>query len=86
MIKTIFLAIKINTDPVPIQLVGIRPEFTDISWHEPRFSLSVGNVTEHGCIDAPSRIPAGSCWKYTESHHAENTTRTAVYESVCNRP
>lgn len=86
MIKTILLPIEINTDPIPTQLVGIRPEFTDISWHEPRFSLSIWNVDSYGCIDATNRIPAGSCWKYTASNFEPDTTRTTVYESVCNRP
>jgi hypothetical protein len=86
MKKTFLLAIEINTDPLPFQLVGIRPEFTDRNWHESRFGIGQEHIAEHGCIDATIRIPAGSCWKFTESHHQDDTVRTAVYESVCHRP
>ena len=86
MIKTILLPIEIYTDPIPLQLYGIRPEFASYDWHRPEFSLSVNDVDSHGCIDAPVRIPAGSCWKYTESNYLPESTRTAVYESSCNRP
>ena len=86
MIKTILLPIEINTDPIPLQLYGIRPEFTDRDWHEPRFNIGTDGVIEHGCLDATVRIPAGSCWKYTHSKFEDNTHRTAVYETVCDRP
>jgi hypothetical protein len=80
MRKTITLTIRINTDPTPISIYGLRREFVGNDWHRPEYSAYPWNLEEHGCLDAPEQLPAGCCWKACD--HLEHR----VYDKTVARP
>lgn len=52
------LTVEVNIDPLPEVVVGLRSPFGSGSGFDFRTELDV-----FGCLDAPMRSPAGSCYK-----------------------